>query len=249
MHGHVGFVSTVHAEHADELRVAAGIGTEAHQRVCAGIAQRTHQLREQMRSIALNYTTAGVDHRTFGGEQLIHGLFDLASMTTARRRVRAQLDLGWIVVIELLVRVSAILGDVDNDRTGTTRRGNVERLFHHARNFRGMTNLEAVLHDRAADADHVSFLEGIFADEVRRHLTGDDDHGDVVHVGRSDWGHRVGGARTRGHEYAADLAGGTRVAISSMACSLLVTDEDVLDLVLLKDGVVDMQHGATGVTK
>ena len=240
-------IERVH-EHAPRADIETE-GAEAHQGVGAGIAQRAHHLGEQMRGVALNHTAAGVDHRALGGQQLVHRFLDLTGMTTARRRVGAQLDLGRVVVIELLVRVGAILGDVDDDRAGTAGRGDVERLFHHARNFRGMTNLEAVLHDRAADADHVGFLEGIFADEVRGHLTGDDDHGDVVHVGRGNRRHRVGGTRAGGDEHAADLAGGTRVAVSGMAGGLLVTDQDVLDLVLLKDGVVNMQHGATGITK
>ena len=40
LHRHVRFVSAVHAEHAEKLRIAGGIGTEAHQRVGARKAEQ-----------------------------------------------------------------------------------------------------------------------------------------------------------------------------------------------------------------
>jgi hypothetical protein len=47
MHGEVRLVGAVHAEHAEEVRVAGRIGAEAHQRVRAGIARHAHELGQQ----------------------------------------------------------------------------------------------------------------------------------------------------------------------------------------------------------
>ena len=43
-----------------------------------------------------------------------------------------------------------------------------------------------MLNDGPRDTDHVGFLERIFTNQVALHLTGNDHHGNGVHVGRRD---------------------------------------------------------------
>ncbi|MNR23611.1 hypothetical protein D3C85_1406400 [compost metagenome] len=104
-----------------------------------------------------------------------------------------------------------------------------------------------MLDDGARDADGVAFLEGILADGMGRHVAGDHHHRDRVQVGGGDAGHGIGHARAGSHQGDADLARGARVAIRGMDRSLLVAHQDVLELLLLVELVVDVQHRAAGV--
>ncbi len=99
------------------------------------------------------------------------------------------------------------------------------------------------------DADGVAFLECVIADQMGRHLTGDADDGDGIHPRIGEARDRIGGARARGDQDAADFAGRARIAFGSMHRALLMTDQDVLDPVLLEQLVIDGQHGAAGVAE
>ena len=98
------------------------------------------------------------------------------------------------------------------------------------------------------DADHIRFLEGIVADQGRRHLPGDDDHRDGIHVGGGDAGDGVGGARAAGGNSHPDLAAGPGVAVGSMDRGLLMTGQDVLDR-RIHQVIVDVDDRPAGITK
>src|SRR5690606_4232996 len=104
------------------------------------------------------------------------------------------LDLLRVFELEFGIRVGDVLGDINNDRTGTTGGSNVVGLLDNLRNFPGIADHEAVIHDGAGNSHHVGFLEGIFTDLVGRYLTGQDHHGNGVHVGSGNTGNGVGGA-------------------------------------------------------
>jgi hypothetical protein len=106
-----------------------------------------------------------------------------------------------------------------------------------------------VLHAGPRDADRVAFLEGILADRVRGHLSGEHDHRDGIHVGGGDPGNRVGDAGSRGDQADADLLRGPRVAVGGVHRALLVAHEHVAHLVLLEQLVVDEQDGAARVAE
>ncbi len=99
------------------------------------------------------------------------------------------------------------------------------------------------------DAGRVGFLEGVVADQVRRHLAGEADDRDGVHEGIGEAGHGVGGAGTRGHQHDADLARRARVALGGVHRRLLVTHQDVAQLVLLEERVVDREDRAAGIAE
>src|SRR5690606_31068500 len=180
VHGQVGGVTAVHAEHADELTVAAGERTQAHQRIGYRQVEHFRQLGELSGGVAHDHAAAGIDDRTLGREQKLCRLADLAGVATHGWAVGAQLGLFRVDVLVFLGRVGHILRDIDDNRAWTTGFGKVERLLHHFGDFRRMLDHEAVLHDRPGDADHVGLLEGIGADHVARYLAGDDHHRDRV---------------------------------------------------------------------
>ena len=67
MHGHVGFIGAVHAQHADELPVGGRVGAQSHQRVGDRIAEQLGEFDQFRRPFAQNHSTAGIDHRPLGG--------------------------------------------------------------------------------------------------------------------------------------------------------------------------------------
>ena len=99
------------------------------------------------------------------------------------------------------------------------------------------------------DADRVAFLEGVGADQRGRHLAGQADQRDRIHQRVLQRRHRIGGARARGHQHDAGLAGRARIAFRRMAGALLVAHQDVLDLVLLENLVVDRKDRAAGIAE
>ena len=139
------------------------------------------------------------------------------------------------------------LRNVDHDRPGTPGARDVESLLHRQRQLAHVLDEEVVLDDRPRDADRVALLERIEADRRRRHLAGDDDHRDRVHIGGGDAGHGIGDARAGGHQRNADLAGRTRVAVGSVDCGLFMTHQHMLDRLLFVQGVLDIDHGTAWI--
>jgi hypothetical protein len=82
-----------------------------------------------------------------------------------------------------------------------------------------------------------------------RHLAGDDDERDAVHVGRGDAGHRVRGARAGRDDDDAGLAGSARIAVGLMSCALLVAGEHMVDLLRIVQGIVDLDGLPPGYPK
>ncbi len=70
------------------------------------------------------------------------------------------------------------------------------------------------------EADRVGFLEGVGADEMRRDLAGNDDHGDGVHERVANAGDRIGRAGAGRDEHDAGLPGRTGIAFRGMRCGL-----------------------------
>mgnify|MGYP000193308301 CR=1 FL=1 len=82
----------------------------------------------------------------------------------------------------------------------------MERLLHDFRHVLGVLHQKVVLHDGARDADCVALLESIQSDRVRRHLTGDNHHGNAIHVSSGNAGHGIRQAGAGGDQRHADIA-------------------------------------------
>ena len=247
VHGHVGGVAAVHAEHAEELAVGTREATEAHQGIGDRQVQRLGNFGQGFGATAEDHATAGVDDRALGRQQHFGSLADLAGVATDRRAVGAQLDLFRVDVFELLSRVGHIFWNVDHDWTWTTGLRQVESFFQNFRDLGRILDHEAVLHDRPRDTDHVSFLEGIGAHHGARHLAGQNDHRNRVHVGGGNTGNGIGCARTGGYQHHTGLAGGASVTVRHMGGRLLVTNQDVFHFRFFEQCVVNMQESTTRV--
>ena len=142
-----------------------------------------------------------------------------------------------------------VLRDVDHDRPRPAARGDVERLVQHARQVLDALHQIVVLGAGPGDADRVALLEGVVADQMRRHLPGDDDDRDRVAERIGQAGDGIGGAGARRDQHAADLAGRARIAFGGVDRALLVAHQDVLDHLLLEDRVIDRQHRAARIAE
>ena len=150
--------------------------------------------------------------------------------------VAGQLDL--VRPFEGCLGGQGVLADVHKNRPRPPSACQVERLGDHARDLRGIGDEVVVLDDRHGDAGDVSFLEGVCADRGTRHLAGDRDDRDRVHVGIGDGCDEVRGAGAGGGHADTDLAGGLRVPLGRVAGGLLVADEDVAHLLGVHQRVV-----------
>ena len=142
-----------------------------------------------------------------------------------------------------------VLGDVDHDRAGAAGAGDVERLVQHAGEIVDVLHQPVVLGAGPGDADRVALLEGVVADQVRRHLAGDAHDGNGIHQRIGEAGDGVGGAGAGGDQHDADLAGRARIAFGGMHRAAFLAHQHVLDLLLLEQLVVDRQHGAAGIAE
>ncbi|CAH2600075.1 protein of unknown function [Rhodovastum atsumiense] len=249
MHGEVGFIGAVHAQHAQELRIGGREGAESHQRAGAGEAGLAHELRQRLGGAraGIDHAAAGVDHRPLGCLQHRHGAGDLGLVRLGLRPVGAVRRLGRALVRGLADQ--DVLRQVDHHRAGPAAAGDVERLVDGAGEVARTLDQIIVLGGGAGDAGGVGFLEGVVADQVRRHLAGEADDGNAVQQRIHQSGHRIGGARAAGHQHHAHLAGGAGIALGGVHGRLFMAHQDVADGVLLEQRIVDRQDRSAGVTE
>ena len=239
----------MHAEHAEPLPIGRRKGAEPHQGRGDGKAGELEEFAQEVAggTAGIDDAAAGVEQRPLGGRHHVDRLLDLVEVALDLRPVAAVLEFPRPEIFAL--GELNVLGNVDHDRAGPAAGGNMERLVQRARQVSDVLDQVIVFRARPGDADRVAFLERIVADEMGRHLPGDDDERDRIAQGVGEPGHRVGGARPRGDDHRADPAGRARIAFGGMHGALLVPHQDVLHLVLVEERVVDRQHRATGIAE
>ena len=124
----------------------------------------------------------------------------------------------------------------------------MESFLHDLGHVASVFDQEVVFHDGPGDAHCIAFLKSIQTNGRCGHLATDDDHGDAVHVCRSNAGHRIGQAGPGGDQRHTDFAGRTGKAVGRVHRRLFVAHQHVLDGVLFVKRVVDVQHSTTRVT-
>ncbi len=194
---------------------------------------------------------AGQDHRALGGRDLVDCELELPAVTievrSEARQTRDDVLLGRVTGARLLLE--RVLGDVDVDGPRSPGPGDVERLGDDARQVVRVADQVVVLGHRQGDAVDVDLLEGVLADERRRHVAGDGHHRHRVEEGRPDPGHEVGGTRAGGAHAHADAAGDPGVAVRGVRAALLVADEDVAQLGVVAEDVVQRQDHAARIAE
>ena len=180
VHRPIRFPGAVHAEHAEPLRIGGWKSAKPHQRRGDREAGELDQFAQQIAGAAagIDHAAAGVKERTFGGRHHFHRALYL---------VRIALELGTIAAMSEFRRFEVtpfgeldVLWNIDDDRAGTAARGDVERFVQHARQIGDRFDEIIVLGAGPRDAHRVAFLERVVADQMGRHLSGDDDERDRV---------------------------------------------------------------------
>ena len=249
VHRPVGFPGAVHAKHAEPLLIGGREGAEPHQRRGDGKAGELHELAQQLARgrAGIDHAAAGVKQRTFGHAHHVDGLLD---------PVEVALDLRPIAAVLKLLRLGIgalgeldVLRDVDHDRPRPSARGDVESLMQRARQILNGFDQIIVFGARPSDADGVAFLEGVIANQMRRHLPGENDDRDRVTERISEARDRIGGARSGSDEDGANLASRARITLGGVHGTLLVPHQDVVDFILLEQRIVDRQHRAAGIAE
>ena len=236
----------VHPHHAEAERVAARKAAEAEERQRHGRAGLLGEGLEDLRRPRLDDAVAREDEGALGGGDQLGGLPQVASLELGERAAAGRLHgLG---PAELRRRLLHVLADVDEDRAGAARAGDLERLDEGGGEVLDLRHEDVVLRDRHRDADDVGFLEGVRAEDLRGDLAGDEDDRDRVEHRRGDAGDEVRGAGTRRAEGDADAAAGAGVAVGRVRAPLLVPHEDVVDRVL-RHRVVDRQDRPAGIAE
>jgi len=115
--------------------------------------------------------------------------------------------------------------DVDDDRSGATRGGDIERLLDDARQVFHVLDEIIVLGDGPRDPRDVGLLKSVVADHLRRDLAREDDKRNRIHIGRGDAGHQVGRSRAGGRDHHTDPARGAGVTVRGVHRSLFVPRE------------------------
>ncbi len=247
LHRHVGFVGSMHAQHAQEQLVCCRISTQPHQRVGARKTGQLYQFSQLGRSIPQYHATARVNHRALGFQQQLHRLLDLTGMSLDHRIVGTHCD--GFRIIEFRLGRRYVLGNVDHHRTGATRRRDVERLLDRDCQIFDVLHQKIVLHAGTRDADRVAFLERIFADGMRGHLPGQYHHRDRIHVSRGNAGHGIGYTRARGDERNADFFRRARIGIGRMYRRLFMAYQHMLHLVLLEQLVIQKKNSPARIAE
>ena len=156
-----------------------------------------HELAQDLARLGagVDHAAARVEHRPLGVRHQVHGLAHGGLVGLDARLIGLVRDVGRADVVA--GRELDVLGHIDDDGTGTAGLGHVERLVQHAREVVDVLDQPVVLRARARDADGVALLEGVVADQVRRHLAGDAHDGNGIHERVGEAGDRVRRAGAR----------------------------------------------------
>ena len=194
VHGVVGLVGAMHAEHAEPLLVGGGISAEPHQGRGDGIAGHAHEFAQSLARLrpGIDDAAAGVEDRALGIGDEVDGGRDRALVAVDLRPIALMLRVGE-AGIDAFGELD-VLGDVHDHGSGAAGARDVERLVQDAAQIVHVLHEIIVLGAWPGDADGVAFLERVVADEMGRHLAGDADDGDRIHQRIGQAGHRVGGA-------------------------------------------------------
>src|SRR5438874_318422 len=111
-----------------------------------------------------------------------------------------------------------------------------------------MRDQVVVLRDGQRDSGDVGLLECIRADQLAADLPGDAyDWGGIQHRG-GNAGDHVGGSGARGRDRDTNISACARVSVRHVRCTLLVTDEYVMNLAVLQR-VIGGQNRSARISK
>ena len=248
VHGQIGFVCAVHAEHAQILLPAGRKCAQAHQRAGAGNVQRFHKFNQFFGRVAQRYAAAEIHQRAFRRRQHLHGFFDLSHMTIHNRLVRTDENV-FLRVAEFGIGLCHIFGNIDHHGARTACACDLEGFLDGRRQIFHFGNQKIVLHARTGNAHHINFLERVAANHGRADLPRNHHQRNRIAICRGNTGNRIGCAGAGSDQRHADLAANAGIRIGRVDGSLLVAGQNMFEFMKLVNGVVDFQYCAAGITE
>ena len=263
VHGHIGGLGAVHADHAGDVLVPALEAAGAHQRHRCGGVDPVDQCANLLMGPGANHAAAADDHGLLALCDHLHQGLDIRviglgglEVLRGTRHQRRQIAVGGMETAAqgLVIRdfCRDVLGNVQQHGAGSAAAGDGEGLADGVSQLVYVPHQVVALGDGHRDAGDIDLLEGILAQQRSAHIAGDAHDRGGVHIGGGNAGDEVGAAGAGGGEAHADLAGGTGVAVRCMARALLVGGEDVLDaavLLVVQHFVIDVEDGAAGIAE
>ena len=238
----------MHSRHSQVQGAGVGKRASCHQRGHHGSGHLVGERGELFVSIRTNNSTPDIQHRLRGFSDHLRCDLDLLGVCLDHRVVTGEVNLWWPDKRRRLLL--GILGDVHQNGAWATRGRDVNGGSDHSGNFFRLRDQERVLGDRHRDTGDIDLLERVGSHRGGEHLTCDGQQRDRVHVGISDSGHQVGSPWSRGGNTHTEFPRGCRIAFSRVTGTLLVTNEDVANLVSGRHELVIERHDrSTGQAK
>ena len=195
----------VHAHHAEIQRIVGREAADAEKGHGDGEVAGADELLEGAHGAGNHDAVAGEDERALGGVEKFDGAIEFGFVEIGANALRRKL---WScgIPVEFGGGLLRVLGDVDEDRAGTSGVGDDEGFADGAGDIFGARDDHVVFGDRHGDAGDVDFLKGVGAEKLAADLAGDADDGRRIEHGGGDAGDHVGCAGAAGGHGDADAA-------------------------------------------
>ena len=232
LHGHIGLIGAMHAQHTERLLVGRRIAPQTHQGIGHRIPQTAGKLCQPFGSIGENDPATGINHRPLGLQQHLHRLLDLSAVSLEHRVIGPHGDRLGIFELALLIR--NVFRNINQDRTGAAGPGDVESLLKGYCQILDILDQEIVLDAGPGDAHRIAFLKGVLPDVGGGDLPADDHYRNGIHVRRGNPRNGICHARSRSNQADAYLVGRSRIGVRRMDGRLLMANQDMLEFVLFE---------------
>ena len=217
---------TVHSRHLEVVRVRVREGSTRGKRCHDGRVGQFHQRAQFFFGAGPNEATADVEHRSLGSCNFLGGASNLARNGLECGLVAGKLQLNRPLVFKFF-NLSRT-GDVHEDRTGATGRGDMEGFSQTLRDLGRASDQEGMLCQGHRCPNDVSFLECISSDQQCADLARDHNNRDRIDIRVCDCCQSIRCTRTRGHDGNADLSTCQRITLRGMSCALFMANQDVV---------------------
>ena len=218
----------VGAEHTEVHLVVAGHNADSHHGGNHGDTGFVGKRLELQLDARGQHTAARDDERTPAVFDSLHRAPHLHGVTAGVGLVADYINTLRILKPLDLVGLN-IHGDIDENRTLSSRGSDMERLLENARQILCLADDVAVLDKRLARARDVRLLKDVSAQQVASYLTGNGDHRNRIRIGGGNAGNQIGRAGARGGNANAGKAAAAGIAACRMRRVLLLTHQNVLN--------------------
>jgi hypothetical protein len=256
LHGQVGVSGSVHSQHVKGLLVQLIESTKSLKGGGDGDLGLLGELLQELRSDGtLNDTLSSVDDGLLGLGQKVGNALDgvvkvllvqLLGSEGSSRGVGGELGLEGDGVTE--DGSGDILGQVDENGSGTSSGSNLESLVNSSGKLSDVLNHDVPLGAGTGDSDNVGLLEGIGSDSGGGDLSTEDNEGGSVGQGILEGGDNIGGTRSGGDEDDTRLSGGTGVTLGHVSSTLLVSGKNELKVLRVVDGIKNRENSSSRVS-